>query len=249
MPIELLNVDCMEYMATLEDSAFDILITSPPYNMNIRVNSRGDGYCSRQIAGHEFSSKYSNFSDNLPMADYRKFLSGFISEATRVSKMAFINIQQITGNKPAIFQAVADNADALKETIIWDKIVSQPAMQERTLNSQFEYIFVFGGNPIARQFKAANFDRGRESNVWQIGRGKHVDSSHGATFPLAIPEKILNLFGIPGCLVFDPFMGLGTTAIAAHYFGCDFVGCELDEDYYKAACERFDQETKQENLF
>ena len=39
------------------------------------------------------------------------------------------------------------------------------------------------------------------------------------------------------------------SAIAAHYFGVDFVGIEIDEDYYKAAKERFDRETRQETLF
>jgi len=68
--IELLHTDCMEYMKTLPDKAFDICITSPPYNMNLRVNSKGDGYCSRQIV-KEMSSKYENFSDNLPMDNYQ----------------------------------------------------------------------------------------------------------------------------------------------------------------------------------
>lgn len=44
-------------------------------------------------------------------------------------------------------------------------------------------------------------------------------------------------------------IGSGSSAIAAHYGGFDFVGCELDEDYYKAATERFTQSTAQETLF
>jgi len=245
MSVELLNWDCMSYMATLEDNAFDLCITSPPYNMNLRVNQKGDGYCSRQVV-KEISTKYQNYSDNLPMLEYQQFIESCIKELCRVSKVVFFNIQMITGNKPALFTAIGNLAPLLKETIIWDKCVAQPAINDGVLNSQFEFIFVFGGNPIARRFENRNFSRGSESNIWKIPSNKTQTATHGAGFPLAIPEKILNLFAKNGCKVFDPFLGTGTSAIAAHYAGFDFVGCELDEDYYKAACKRFDAETRQQ---
>lgn len=245
--IEIINKDCMEYMKGLPDRAFDICITSPPYNMNLRVNSKGDGYCSRQIV-KEISSKYENFSDNLPMDDYQRFLSEFIREATRCCELVFLNIQQITGNKPAIYKAIGENADLLKETIIWDKMVYQPSIADKTLNSGFEFIFVFGGNPIARQFKQANFQRGDVSNIWKIPSRKTQTEAHGAGFPVAIPTNILALFGFEGCKVFDPFLGTGTTAIASHYEGFDFVGCEIDKDYCEAAQRRIDEETKQQAM-
>ena len=246
--IELLNIDCMEYMKGLEDNHFDICITSPPYNMNLRVNSKGDGYCSRQVV-KEISSKYENFSDNLPMDDYQRFLEEFLSEACRVSGLVFFNIMQITGNKPALYKAIGNMADQLKETIIWDKIATSPAVNHETLNSQFEFIFVFGGRPITRQFLgASNFERGSVSNVWKIPSRKTQSEAHGAGFPVAIPNNILALFGFDGCKGFDPFSGTGTTAIASHYAGHDFVGCEIDKDYHEAAQSRFNIETSQINL-
>ena len=248
MAIELLNIDCMEYMRGLPDKAFDLCITSPPYNMNLRVNAKGDGYCSRQIV-KELSTKYSNFSDNLPMDDYYVFLSKFIGEALRISNIVFLNIQMITGNKPAVARAVGEHSDNLKEVIIWDKCVAQPSIADRVLNSQFEFIYVFGGNPIARQFQNAKFARGTESNVWKIPTENRALDNHGAGFPVALPKKILSLFADSGARVFDPFLGTGTTAIAAHYGGFDFVGCELDKDYFDAACKRFKQATAQLAMF
>lgn len=248
MAIELLNIDCMEYMKTLPDKAFDLCITSPPYNMNLRVNAKGDGYCSRQIV-KELSTKYSNYSDNLPMDDYYSFLLDFIGEALRVSNMLFLNIQMITGNKPAVARAVGDHGHNLKEVIIWDKCVAQPSIADRVLNSQFEFIYVFGGNPIARQFQKANFARGTESNIWKIPSEKRALDNHGAGFPVALPEKILSLFADSGDKILDPFLGTGTTAIAAHYGGFDFVGCELDTDYFNAASKRFEQATAQLSMF
>ena len=248
MTVELFNIDCMEYMSTQPDKAFDLCITSPPYNMNLRVNSKGNGYCSRQIT-KEVSTKYENYDDNMMMDDYRLFISDFIRETCRVSKMLFFNIQQITGNKPALFSAIGEHSSMLKETIIWDKVNCQPSIADGVLNSQFEFIFVFGGNPIARQFKGAKFKRGCESNVWQIKSRPSKDKNHRAGFPIGLPNKILRTFSAPGQKIFDPFLGTGTTALASHRLGCDFVGCELDEDYYKAAKHRFDTETAQKALF
>lgn len=248
MSVEILHGDCMEYMRGLPDKSFDLCITSPPYNMNLRVNAKGDGYCSRQVT-KELSTKYEGFDDNLPMADYQRFLSCLIEELTRVCETVFLNIQAITGNKPALFAAVGEHSEKLKETIIWDKCVSQPSIADKTLNSGFEFIFVFGGNPIARQFKTANFSRGAESNVWRIRTEKRALANHGAGFPLALPQKIMNLFARPNSTVFDPFLGSGTTAIAAHYAGLDFVGTEIDRNYYNAASQRFDDATKQFDIF
>jgi len=245
--IELLNIDCMEYMKGLEDNAFDITITSPPYNMNLRINSKGDGYCSRQIV-KEISTKYENYHDNLPMDEYCKFLVRTINELCRVSKIVFFNIQQITGNKPALFSALGTLSSEIKETIIWDKTIAEPAIRDGVLSSGFEFVFVFGGNPIARRFQVANFDKGRESNIWRIPSRGTQSNHHGAGFPIELPTKILSLFADEGCKIFDPFLGLGTTAIAAHYGGFDFVGCEIDKDYYDAAVKRFDNETAQKAM-
>ena len=242
--IDLLNIDCMEYMKGLEDNAFDICITSPPYNMNLRVNGKGDGYCSRLIV-KEISTKYERLRDNLPMDQYQRFLEGFLTEACRVSNLVFFNIMQVTGNKPSLYKALGTMGEQLKETIIWDKQVYQPAINYGTLNSGFEFIFVFGGNPIARQFEKGNFEKGEVANIWKIPSRKTQSKQHGAGFPLAIPQNILKLFGFDGCKIFDPFLGTGTTAIAAHYGGFDFVGCEIDKDYYKMAVNRFDTETAQ----
>ena len=196
--IDLLNINCMDYMKSQPDKSFDICITSPPYNMNLRINAKGNGYCSRQIK-KEISTKYVNYSDNLPMDKYEEFIYNFLVEAIRISDIVFFNIQQITGNKPAVNKVLGRLADHLKETIIWDKCVYQPAIREKTLNSSFEFIYVFGLNPIARQFKTAKFKRGAESNIWKIPSEARKNKQHGAGFPLLLPEKI--------CII-----GLGTAS-------------------------------------
>jgi len=68
---------------------------------------------------------------------------------------------------------------------------------------------------------------------------------HPTQKPVALYEWLLTNYAKKGQRVFDSHLGSGSSAIAAHYFGVDFVGCELDKDYFEAAKARFDMATKQ----
>jgi len=68
---------------------------------------------------------------------------------------------------------------------------------------------------------------------------------HPTQKPIKLYNWILQNYAEKGQRILDTHLGSGSSAIAAHYFGCDFVGMELDEDYYKAACARFKSETAQ----
>jgi site-specific DNA-methyltransferase (adenine-specific) len=59
----------------------------------------------------------------------------------------------------------------------------------------------------------------------------------------------LHNYAKPGQRIIDTHLGSGSSAIAAHYFGCEFVGCELDKEYYDAAVNRFNLATAQESIF
>ena len=68
---------------------------------------------------------------------------------------------------------------------------------------------------------------------------------HPTQKPVQLYKWLLKNYAKEGDRILDTHLGSGSSAIAAHYGGFDFVGCELDEDYYKAACKRFDAETAQ----
>ncbi|WP_299075616.1 site-specific DNA-methyltransferase [uncultured Paraglaciecola sp.] len=246
MSAEFLNIDCREYMREQADGAFDIAITSPPYNMNLRV--RNGEYCSRQIV-KELSTKYERYADNLPMDEYRQFITEVALELARVSTIAFFNIQMITGNKPALFKMLGDCAEIIKELIVWDKGPAQPAIGENTLNSRYELIVVLSKQAKTRQFTECNFERGTLDNIWQIGKNVSATGSHRAGFPVALTDRILSNFSKAGDMVFDPFLGTGTTAISAHKHNCSFVGCEIDMEYCEIAKTRFRNETAQMVLY
>lgn len=207
--------------------------------MNLRV--RNGKYCSRQIV-KELSTKYTNFSDNLSMAEYYSFNMRVINELLRISPLVFYNVQFLTGNKPALFKLIGEFSDKLKEVIVWDKTTAQPAIGEGVLNSQFEILLVFSrDDAVTRQFKNTNFNRGTLSNVWQIKRGKKVNKDHGAVFPLELADKVINNFTQVGGVVLDPFMGTGTTGVSCKTNGRNFIGIEVDNDYFTFARNRISQ--------
>ena len=72
---------------------------------------------------------------------------------------------------------------------------------------------------------------------------------HPTQKPIQLYDWILTNYAKPTDRILDTHLGSGSSAIAAHYFGCDFVGMEIDIDYYKAACERFEKETAQLDIF
>ena len=72
---------------------------------------------------------------------------------------------------------------------------------------------------------------------------------HPTQKPVKLYEWLLSNYAKEGDKILDTHLGSGSSAIAAHYGGFDFVGCELDEFYFKAARERFDMETRQCAMF
>ena len=228
--------DCLERMKEIPDGSVDMVLTSPPYNMNLRI--RNGKYCSRQIV-KEISTKYKSFDDNLSMGDYFKFNKRVLTECLRVSDLVFYNVQFLTGNKPALFKLLGEFHDKIKEFVIWDKVNAQPAIGKGVLNSQFEVLIVLQNTkPESRSFATAQFKRGTLSNHWSIKRGKKAHKDHGAVFPAELAETVIGNFTQDGATVLDPFMGTGTTGAACKSLGRRFIGIEMDVDYFDAAQSR-----------
>ena len=76
-----------------------------------------------------------------------------------------------------------------------------------------------------------------------------ADFIHPCQKPVKLYDWLLTNYAKEGDRILDTHLGSGSSAIAAHYYGVDFVGIELDEDYFKSAKERIDNETRQESLF
>ena len=171
--------DCLTTLKKMKDDSVDLVITSPPYNMNLRI--RKGEYCSRQIV-KEISTKYTEFDDNLPIEEYNKLHTEVLRELVRVSELIFYNIQIVTGSKRSIFKMIGALSEFLKDIIVWDKKYAQPAIHGQVLNRRTELILVFENDyPISRQFRNAPFKRGTLNDIWEI-TVKLSSGEHGYKF-------------------------------------------------------------------
>ena len=207
--IELLNCDCMEYMATLPDKAFDLAIVDPPYGIGANKMTLGNG--KRKIYRGE-----ADWDNAIPTQEYWQQLF-------RVSKNQIV----WGGNYMTEF---------LKPTgawIFWDKGT--------------------GDNDFADgELAWTSFDGAlrKYSKSWVGANAKDgIERVHPTQKPIALYKWILNRYATPDMKIIDTHLGSGSSAIAAHDFGCDFVGCEIDLDYFNAALSRFENHKKQLSLF
>lgn len=225
----------------MPDDCCDLTVTSPPYNFN---------------AGSGLGTKYNKqFRDNLSQDEYFEWSCKVIKECMRVSKLVCWNIQMIAGNKEALLKYIGYFHKEIREVLIWDKQYSEPAMNEKVFNSEFEFILLFDKNGGGRKIEQANFGRGTVANVIRLNKSKNsiksknAQENHFAVFPDMLPAKLINYFSKEGELIFEPFLGSGTTALSAVKYNRNFVGCEIVKEYYEIAETRINAALCQTKLF
>lgn len=79
---------------------------------------------------------------------------------------------------------------------------------------------------------------------WEVNQVKNVSkktNTHPCVMPVEVMKRIVGILP-DGIIVVDPFMGSGTTGVACKQLGIDFIGCELDEEYFGIAKERIENE-------
>ena len=201
---EAYNMDCMEYMKTLPDKAFELAIVDPPYGININSNM------GRRKGDRHSDYKKVRWDNKPPSADYFK-------ELFRVSK------NQI------VWGANYFQMPPTKCFVIWRK----PQISEDVSFSMCEYAWTSIGGT---------------SKEW-IGMSAEDDRIHPTQKPVKLYEWLLTHYAKQGDKILDTHLGSGSSRIACYNLGFDFVGCEIDEDYFKAQEERFKAHTSQQSLF
>ena len=243
--------DCLESLRRLPDACIDVAVTSPPYNIGVAYRSyhdrrpRADYLAWLAEIGAELArvlGEGGSFFLNVGSTSADPWIAFEVAAAFRSS---FV----------------------LQNHIVWVKSLSlgddtvghfKPIPGRRYLNHTHEAIFHFTrtgavgidrlavGAPFKDKSNIARFGHARDrrcaGNVWFIPyktvRSKAQKFGHPAGFPVELPERCIRLHGVEGARVLDPFLGAGSTLVAAERLGCEGLGFEIDPHYAETAVAR-----------
>lgn len=222
------STDAANIELLMNSNRANIAFTSPPYNAGTTPTEMKMGK----------KSKYADDDDNKSQEDYLDFLQLWTNAVNNHSDYNFVNIQMLSNNKLAFIGYLTLYRDKLAEIIIWNKLTAQPAMAEKVLNSQFEFILVFS-DKANRAIGNKQF-RGTLSNVFDISKQTENDvKDHNATFPLGLAHKVVSSFTNKQDIVLDVFLGSGTTLIACEQLERVCYGVERSEKYVDVIRKRY----------
>jgi modification methylase len=238
------NENCLDTLRKMPNDFVDLVVTSPPYNKGY--------WSSNRNMNNGFKTKarridYENYSDNLTPKDYDEWQRQLLKECLRVLKPTgsiFYNHQPIQKNHQEINPLFVYEFP-LKQTIIWNRR-NTPKLDKSYFFPITEYIFWLQkeeGGRVKFNRKEAIFN----TNVWNIS----PDAKNN--FPAPFPEDLVRNC-ILSCtdkndLIYDPFMGSGTTAVASIKEGRNYIGSELSSEYVKIAEKRIADCISQPILF
>jgi DNA modification methylase len=227
-----------ENMQEIPDNCLHLMITSPPYNVS------------------------KEYDENLSLAEYLQLLRNVFSETYRVlvhGGRACINVANV-GRKPYlplsdfISQIMIEIGFQMRGEIIWNKGAgagvsmawgSWQSASNPVLRDVHEYILVFSKGSYNRPKSGSHENTiSKEQfmewtkSVWTINPESAKKVEHPAPFPIELPYRLIQLYTFKGDIILDPFMGSGTTAIAALKAERKYIGYDNDPGYAKLAEER-----------
>ncbi len=257
--------DCLTVLPRLEPASIGTVVTSPPYNIGIKYRSYQDDLPRKDYLN--WSDSWLRAVSHVMQPEASLFLNVGAKptdpwvplEVAQVARR-FFKLQ----NTIHWVKSIAIDREAAGQGAGLDRDVAvghyKPINSDRFVNDCHEFIFHFtpGGRTrldrravgvpyqdrsnIKRWASAGEGLRCR-GNTWFIPydtiQSRDRDRPHPASFPPRVPDQCLRLHGLDRAgVVLDPFMGLGSTAIAAARLGLDFVGIEMDPHYLQEAVER-----------
>jgi site-specific DNA-methyltransferase (adenine-specific) len=225
--------DCRDILPSLVD--VDLVVTSPPYN------------CGKD---------YGETGDSLSLLDLKALLRAGVFEAP--ARAFVVNVGQYIGSRSerVLFRDVLLDASPhpLIDEVVWDKGPANGAAWGNYPNSpriraQHESIYLFGNPkmPNGNGLSWADWSR-LTTSIWRVPA--NVDLKvHPAMMPVELARRCVRLWADSAGVVCDPFLGSGTSGVAALEMGRRFIGIERDERYFEIACRRIDDAQRQGDMF
>ncbi len=227
--------DCIEVMRDLPEESIDLIVTSPPYNLR---NSSGNGMKNGnggKWSNAELIKGYDLSEDSMPYDQYVEWQRNCLSQMMRVLKPTgaiFYNHKWRV--QKGLLQDRQDiiSGFPVRQIIIWRRkggINFNPGYFLPT----YEVIYLIAKKDFKLVPKANSY-----GDVWEFCQ--EMNNPHPAPFPVDLIERIISSTSAE--IVLDPFMGSGTTAVAARNQGRDYIGIDISENYCNMARRRINND-------
>ena len=222
------NEDCLEGMKRISDGSVDLIVTDPPYLMNYKTGRRKD-------KTHRFNDVILNDNNEQLIVDYIKECYRILSDDTAMYLFC-------SSNKVDFFKKELEKFFSIKNMIIWVKNNHTAGDLESAFGRKYEIVFLV--NKGQRKFKGE-----RLTDIWEFPKVSTDGQLHQNQKPIELIKRCIEKHSNVGDVVFDGFMGSGTTAAAALDTNRNYIGFELDEYYFNVAEKRIKNHTTQTDIF
>lgn len=230
----LLNGDCVKMMCSFPDRSIDCIITDPPYNIGLFMHERNTNL--NKMRENQFA--YAGW-DNLEYKEWKQNMTRFLKQCSRVLKKKATLIMFMSVIKVAdILNLATKYGFYYKTTGIWHKTNPMPRnMNLHFVNSIECWIyFIYDGTTGTFNNEGKVKHDFLESSVCPLSEKKY--GKHPTQKPLSILKELIKSVTNPNDIVLDPFMGSGSTCVAATQLKRRYIGIELNKEYYEIAKSR-----------
>ena len=244
MSITLYNEDCVRAMQKVSDSSVDLILTDPPYNLGKFMKAR-DTNLKKMRENYFGAAGW----DDLDFSEWSVNMYTFFSEAVRVlarggAMIVFMSIIKVE----SLIKMAENHGLYYKTTGIWHKTNPMPRnMNLHFVNSTEAWVyFVYGGRTGTFNNNGILIHDFIETSVTPANERKH--GKHPTQKPVKLMSHFINLLSNEGSTVLDPFMGSGSTGVAALVTNRNFIGVELNKEYFQIAQKRIEEASVCQNM-
>ena len=216
---QIFNIECLEGMKQIPNDFVDLIVTDPPYLIKYKTNNRKN-------KKHKFCSEILN-------DDNEQLIINYINECYRILKNDSAMYIFCSSKKIEIFKIELEKKFKIKNIIIWVK--NNGTMGDLSAQFAQSYEMVILVNKGRKEFNGK-----RITDIWNFDRVNGNKQLHSNQKPLALIEQCIIKHSNENDIVFDGFMGSGTTAIACINTKRNYLGFELDKEYYHIALKRIE---------
>jgi|LSQX01.1.fsa_nt_gb site-specific DNA-methyltransferase (adenine-specific)/modification methylase len=225
--IRLFNEDCLKTMRIIPDNSIDLILTDPPYN--ISKYSTGNIELPNRSA---LNNDIANW--DLVELDPKDFIEDFKRILKPTGNIFIFTSYNMIGKWHDVFDSEFDTF----QYFIWHKTNPAPKIYKNGFLNSCEMIACMWNKGHTWNFSTQNEMHNFFESPICMGKERLKNPKHPAQKPIKLLEHLIKIASNENDIVFDPFMGVASTAIAALNLNRMFAGCEIDETYYYASINR-----------